>query len=407
MKNLITLSMAMSCMLPGFASAFTFGQAIKTIEKHPQLLTSEGRIELLREQGAQAGSWGDPKFGVAAKNFPKDDLRNDITPMTGVEYSISQTIALTNKYSKMENALRGEAKAAAMDGLYLKKAIHRELWALAIQKRSLEREIQIHKENKSWLKNMIDVSEGLYANGKVSQQAVLELQIRSSETDALISNKGHDLERNRAQLSYFLPGLPGELELNSVPWAVLDSDFSKKVAPNEKELALSEMAKSSEIELDSRKLGYVPDMTVSLGYTKRSDKVDNVGDFVSAGVFFTLPLSGKQYAAADAARAKLRVAKESLNDYRLKRKAELSNLELQIQKAQKELSILQKGSLLYAKSARDIAAKSYALGNTGYLELLQAELKYQNLRLQENTLMEKHLLGKADYLFLRGDSLNE
>lgn len=46
---------------------------------------------------AAKSSWGDPKFGVAARNFPKETLANDESSMTGIEYYLSQNIPLTTK----------------------------------------------------------------------------------------------------------------------------------------------------------------------------------------------------------------------------------------------------------------------------------------------------------------------
>jgi len=58
-------------------------------------------------------------------------------------------------------------------------------------------------------------------------------------------------------------------------------------------------------------------------------------------------------------------------------------------------------------SSQQIVSKSYALGNSSYLELLQSELKLQSLQQQRISLEEKLLLSKVDLKYLRGESLNE
>ena len=68
---------------------------------------------------------------------------------------------------------------------------------------------------------------------------------------------------------------------------------SKKITDN-KELGLKERLKAKELSLSASKLNYVPDLTVSLGYTKRPN-IDGNGDFVGASISFPLPFSGEKY----------------------------------------------------------------------------------------------------------------
>lgn len=387
--------------------AYTFDQVSKKVREHPKVETLISAVKATEEEGAAKSSWGDPRFGINARNFPKETLADDQSPMTGIEYSLSQNIPLTTKYGNIERSYKNLVKSQLYDVVHQKRSLIQILWNLAIVKRNLGQDVKIIKENVGWLDNMIKVSKRLYANGKLSQQAVLELQIRKSELEAELSNKRHTLAHAEESLKYLSGDLPGELELESVPWKLLKIEFKKQYPSNEKELALKEKIQASDLMLKAQKLSYVPDISFSLGYIKRDQDIDEHGDFVSAGISFSLPLSKKEYAEVDGAFAQKLEAQHQLKNYHLKRTSELKGLEHQIMKMQDELKILDKKSLVFARSSREITSKSYGLGGASYIELLQSELKYQNLLLRQNSLNADLAAKTIEYLFLRGDELYE
>lgn len=385
--------------------AFTFEEAIEKIEKHPKIETLISEVNILREKGDEESSWGDPILAVKARNVPKDSLALDESPMSGIEYTVSQRLPLTTRFSRIEDSYEKLAQAKGLSMERQKKALQSLVWKLAISKRQLLSDIKILKENLSFLNNMLDVTKRLYANAKTSQQAVLELQIRKSELEAKIDNLNFGLKELMSNFSYLSEGLAGEFEHESAPWRVLKVSFQEKVGPDERQLELKKSLEASELGLRAQKLSYVPDINLNLGYVQRDSQVDDYGDFVSVGVSFSLPLSAKKYAQSDLALAKKIKARHELSEYELSRKSELKRLEAEILKMRNELKILDSKTLPFGKSAREITSKSYGLGNASYIELTQAELRLQNLWLRRNKL-EGELSSKSiDYLYLRGDDL--
>ena len=84
--------------------AMTFAQAIKALHSHESVDSVRLKSKALDKEAESRGSWGDPKFKIAAKNFPKDSLKDDQTPMSGIEMGVSQKIALTTKYGNLERS---------------------------------------------------------------------------------------------------------------------------------------------------------------------------------------------------------------------------------------------------------------------------------------------------------------
>jgi len=387
--------------------AYTFKAAASKIKEHPQVMALINEAQALESKAKSESSWGDPILSIKASNFPQDSLADNRTPMTGIQFSLSQRVPLTTKYSKIEQSYLYLSKSQKFDALNQKRVLMQLLWGIAIEKRKFFQNREILKENLGWLKNMIKVSKRLYTNGKISQQALLELQIRQSELEAQISNISFSLKDIERQAQYLVGELSGELVLKSTPWSLLKVDLNHAVASDAVEKSFKKKLEASESMTSAQRLNYVPDLTISVGYTKRNDEVDDVGDFVSAGVGLSLPLSSKRYAQAGVSYINKLKMHNELKNYKAKRESELSRLKLQIHKVNAELSIIKNKSLAFAKGSRDITAKSYGLGGTSYLELLQSELKYQDLLMRKNELNADLAMKQVQYLFLSGDSLYE
>lgn len=385
------------------AMGYSFSEAVKSIEDHDAVSSINQMAGALTEKGALAGSWGDPMVKLAAKNFPKDSLKDDETPMTGIEVGLSQKIALTTKYGNTQDAYESLGKAKGHDAEDKKRSLIVSLWKIVIDQRRLTEEIQIFKENLEWVKKILKISKKLYSNGKTSQQALLDIQIRKSEIEAGISNKEFELQESQAKLSYLLD-LEGELDFKSVPWDFGSSRSKEKL--DLKELSLESSLKAKEHLLTAAKQSYVPDLTLSIGYTKRSN-IDNRGDFLSAAVVFPLPISGKKYAGHSRAVFERAAAKSGLRNYRKLKESKERMIKHSIAKIEGELLILNDKTLKYAENSRKVTSKSYGYGRSSYVELLQSELKLQSLLLKRSKLLAILLAKKIELRYLVGESLHE
>lgn len=393
------------------ALSYSFREAVKSIEEHPAIYQTLSEANSLEGEGREKGSWGDPEVGIKARNLPietnGESFPLDASPMSGIEYSLAQKFALSNKYSKVQNSFKLSAKAKRLDSVRQKKSMVATLWNLAILKRRYLKDREIYQENSVFLADMLKITNRLYVNGKVGQQAVLELQIRKSELDAELSNIKHQLAQVERSLAYFVKGGSGELDLDTVPWSLVDRKSKAQYGPDERELSLESQLEASDLALGASKLNYIPDLKLSLSYIERDSSVDDFGHFMSAGVFFTLPLSSQKYGASDGAVAKKLKAQNELKDYRLKRTSELGNTQIDIQKIKAELEILNSKTAPFASASRQVTSKSYGLGKASYIELNQAWLRLQKILLKRNALEAELTMKKVGHLFLRGDELYE
>tara|TARA_Y100000590_G_scaffold448120_1_gene584301 strand:+ start:230 stop:1459 length:1230 start_codon:yes stop_codon:yes gene_type:complete len=384
------------------AKAITFEKAIKALQSHESVDSVRFKSKALSEEAELKGSWGDPKFKIAAKNFPKDSLKDDQTPMTGIEFGVSQKIALTTKYGNIEDAFKSLSNAYQFEADDKKEALTKAFWEILIIKRKVSEELEILKENNTWISKILKVSKRLYSTGKTSQQALLDIQIRKSEIESELNNKKYELSQIDDRLKYLIG--TADIKTASIPWKSLKTS-SDKLKDN-KELSLKEKLKAKDLALSASKKNYVPDLTVSLGYTKRSD-IDGNGDFVGAAISFPLPFSGEKYSKHGQAVQEKYMAVKNFENYKRQKNRDISVLRKEIEKLLGELSILKEKTIKFARNSREITAKSYSLGNSTYVELLQSELKLQKILMHKIMLEAKRDIKRATLKYVKGESLNE
>lgn len=369
------------------AWAESFDYFVQKINEHEMIRMMNSSAAASREMGVKQGSWGDPTFKIAANNFPKDSLKKDETPMTGIQFSIMQKFGLTTKYGNLEKSFKALAEAIEMDREHGKRLLFTELWNLAIELEKTEFDLEIYKENLEWIQKMLGVSKKLYSNGKLAQQGLLDIQIRKAQLETDISNSEHKKNELFAMLGYIAGAEESKnLDIKSVPWKIMEKSNLDDLDFQEKKLVKE--LDSAGYNLKSSKQNFVPDLTVGLAYTQRAN-IDRVYDFVGASVSFPLPLSSTKYANYSEAVHRKSAKERSLRNYRLKRNSELQMLEHSLKKLSEELDILNKKTINFARSSRDVTSRSYRLGRATYIELLNSELQLQQYLIKRNDVKKK------------------
>ncbi len=384
------------------ANATTFEEALLKLEQHESVESAHFEYKARSEEAKIKGSWGDPKFKIAAKNFPIDTLSYAQTPMTGVEFGISQKVPLTSKYGKIKHAFDALAEAYHYEAKDKKENLTKAFWEILILKRRLSEELSILNENSIWIEKILKVSKRLYATGKVSQQAILEIQIRKAEIERDISNKGYDLSQIDNKLIYLIGG--DKVEERSIPWASLQKNTGKQV--DYKELGLQEKLNAKEYNLNASRLNQIPDMTVSLGYTQRSD-IDGQGDFISAAITFPIPISDERDSKYTMAMQEKFQALSHYENYKRAKDRDIALISKEIQKLISEIEILDNKIIKFAMNSRHITSKSYGIGNATYIELLQSELKLQNILIHKVRLEAKRDMKRVALKYIKGEPLHD
>lgn len=142
-----------------------------------------------------------------------------------------------------------------------------------------------------------------------------------------------------------------------------------------------------------------------MSYTKRSN-IDDRGDFLSASISFDLPFSVKKFGENEKAIQDKYIALKEKVKYKREKFRSVSIYSKEIARIIEELKILTNKTIKFAKNSREITAKSYALGNSSYSELLQKELKLQEILMQKILLKAQRDSKQVALKYTRGESLD-
>jgi outer membrane protein TolC len=386
-------------------SETNFLKILNLIDDSPKIQAELANISSTIEQSELVGSWGDPKFKISAMNFPKDSLSRDTSMMTGIQFGLSQKFSLTGKYGALKDSMREHANAGKASLEQLKRELAFFIWQVAIEKEKLVKIKKILQENLAWMKNNLKVTNRLYSTGKLNQQAVLDLKIRLTELETEIEKNKNSVEILNFQLTEILNNENIlNIDLQTVSWERLNKWNSLKSSQDVKIQSLKHMINSKQRSVSAQNRNYFPDVTIGVSYTKRND-IDGVGDFVGASLTIPIPLSSKRYAKKDKAVFEKYAAEKKLRSYKITKKMQLEKLKIKIKENEKELSDQKNKNVQFAKSSRDIVAKSYARGGSDYIKFLKAELQYQTQLVKKVNLESSLKNKKLKYLFIHGDSL--
>jgi outer membrane protein, heavy metal efflux system len=384
------------------AGEVSFKDYVHEIAAHYEVLALKLQSEALNQESQVKGTWGDPEFKLSALNFPKETISRNKSPMTGIKYSLIQKIAFTNKYGNIEDAYQLAAQARMLDADNQKIFFIKTLWHISINKRMILSELKILNENKEWIENTLSVSKKLYTNGKIGQQAILDIQVRRNNLEAMIYNQETTLQIITSQLSYFNNNY-SSIDLESVPWKLLDSE---NIASDFVEYAHKKNLASKEQFLLAQRKSFMPDIKLELSYTRRNN-LDGLGDFVGASLSFPLPFSTTQYGNYGKAIRERAIANATYKSYKNRKRAKVKEFTLLIKKMTNELDILSKKTKGFAVNSRDITSRSYRLGKASYIELLNSELQLQKILLKENKLVSQLDKIKVERNYLKGAALYE
>ncbi len=366
------------------ASELSFNEAQKRVLAHELLQASRHRAQALEGRAQVDGAWGDPVLSIGANNLPIDhNFKRDVTPMTGISFGIAQKIPLGARIANKEEASLARAKKAGTDGELLGHQLMARLWINLISIRRMERDLNYLSENERWLESMVKVSKKLYSNGKITQQALLDIQIRHNQVLAQQSEKRSTLKSLRADQAFLL-GENKSIDLKTVPWKKLT------LVNEDRDLKASSLelgARSAELERSASRWARIPEVTVGLNYIKR-ENIDGKGDFASLMLSFPMPFGNTRSGSEVQANQDWLVAQNELKSYQREKGSRIESLSSQLESL-KEQQELTKRSLSFARTARETSAKSYRLGALSYFDLLQAELRQQELEFKSNELEAK------------------
>jgi outer membrane protein TolC len=375
---------------------------------NPRILAAMNVAEAAEARVPQAGALPDPVLGVGVMNFPVADpsLSRDMMTMTTVQ--LGGQFPWPGKLSLREEVAALMAEAARWEVERTRQEVLADVKATYYRVYFLDRALAVTGRNEVHVGDFARLTSAKYGVGTGAQPDVLKALVErtrlADQVVALAEERTSAVARLNALLgrptdtplpsadlpeglrtaaleqestvasfaSASLPGLaaadgqtaPGipsvaELQRLALEHNPMIQAHVRRVAAQERALSLAEKAK-------------LPDVSISLAYSRRAD----VGDFANVMVSAPLPVfSGRKQDQAVVEEAAV------LADHRARHQvmvdqvdAEIASLAAGLQRAHDQLVLLNDGILPQARTSLSSATASYQVGRVDFLTLLDAQV---------------------------------
>jgi len=355
---LMILITVVSLPATALAASDPLALADEAARKNPGIDALRARSAALSAIADSVGTWKDPMLGVEYVNAPVDSFRLDRSPMSGLQFSLQQTLPewgwskASREVAKPHTAASRHATVEAQ--VQLKRAVEILYWRLS-QSDLLHRVTRSHLERTQELLGAVQVH---YEVGRVGQNAVLRLGVLR---DRLRDDLG-DFELVDRQIS-----------------AGLNEALSR---PMRNEPRLQQIREEVRAEGQEAKLARIktrPEVNVWAKYRLRTvdTPMDDGTDFVSLGVAVPIPWGSRKrglgeeaahHEAERAARARLDAAVNHIA-------AELEIAEAAWSRAFDKASTYRETLIPAARATLQATLSDFSVGKADFASLYDSEVE--------------------------------
>jgi len=375
------------------------------LASNPDLRATQETWLMFDKKVGQATSFDDPQLTFGLNAYPVDSFKDDETPMTGKDITLTQKFPFPGKRDA-----RGEI--ATQQALWYKWVYEDQRLQLVKKIRdtyyqlyAFDRSIVIMEEDLSILDDFIRLTETRYQVGKGLQQDVLRAQVeRSKLMDRLFVQR----QERESKLSEFnaLLARPSSQTLSTperldLPVLSLTLESLQEATEESRPLFMAYRSVIDRYNAQRRlaRLDRYPDFGVYAGYRIREDvpgdPVDGA-DFVSAGVSINLPIfqSRRTDAIAEAAAGE-RMALRQYEGFRNQVASRIHAAWAQLERTRKQALLLETGIIPQARQVFQSAMAAYRVGKVDFLSLLDALLSLDRYQIDHHRAVAESLRSFA------------
>jgi outer membrane protein TolC len=347
---------------------------------NPSLDGMRERIRMKENAAIKAGALDDPKLRMAILNLPTQswDFRQE--DMTGKEIGISQMFPWPGMRKTREEMVLREKEEAEFVLEEMRSTLRSEIKMTYAELASVRKQIEAVRRSQDVLKDIVGVTEEIYAVGKGSQPDVLRGQLeygRMREMRIGLENREQVLSVRLNTLAALPADRPvpplGDLPEISVPYGQADLvGIYEAERPARK--ALQARAHRGDSSIRMANLAGKPEFEVSVSYMQRDAMPDGTkrSDMVSSMVTMTLPVwrKGKTEPGIREMEAEKRMAGRDLANLDLETSNSIGR-SLATMKSRREAAVLYRTTLIpQAEQSFQATAESYRVGKTDFPMLM-------------------------------------
>jgi cobalt-zinc-cadmium efflux system outer membrane protein len=378
------------CVGPvAYAHAASLEELVATaLRDNPEVSAARQRWSADRQVPAQVGAFDDPDAGVI---WP-------LTPMANADGQQQATVFVSQKlpfWGKRDLRAEAAARAALASGeavrvveLEVVTQLKERYYDLAY----VSEAIRITEADRALVADIVDAALAHYRAGHGQQRDVLRAQVAlSRDTDRLL-----DLKEQRSTLETRLNRLLGRAEPSLVGDAALPEELP--VVPAVSDLA-AEMEGSRpalrglarQVEANRSRLAlahkeYFPDLTARVDYSftgeGRTPLTDGGDDGYMAMLAINLPIwRGRLRAGVAEAEGRLAAAEAAYREELDRGREEVADLRFRLSTSVNQVALFDTGLVPQAEQALRATMEAYRTGQADFLDLLDAERDWLELRI--------------------------
>ncbi len=357
---------------------------------NPSLASMQERIRAKENAAARAGALDDPKAWVAISNLPVDSWSFRKEDMTGKELGVSQMFPFPGKRKlKTDVALR-EKEETEFDLQEMRNMLRADVKMAYAELAAVRKQADAVRRSREILKEIIAVSQEMYAVGKVPQSDVHRGQVefeKMREMLLMFDSRERSLAIRLNTLAALPPGQPvppldnlAELPVTRTRDELLALYTINRPARK----ALLVRIGKGEASVAMARREYYPDIEVSASYMQRDAMPDGTSrsDMFSSMVLFTLPVwrAAKLDPAVREMTAEREMARRDLEALDLEASNAIGGALAAIESRLSVAALIRTTSVPHAETAFETTLASYRVGKVDFPMLMDSIMNVLALR---------------------------
>jgi cobalt-zinc-cadmium efflux system outer membrane protein len=375
--------------LPRIAAATPLDDLVATaLRDNPRIVAARQLALAAGELPAQVSSLADPKVGIA---WYLSEVETRVGPQEQRLF-LSQSFPFWGTRALRGERAEGLAQAAAATVHDVALAVATEVKERYYDLAYVEESLRITEADRALVADIVEAALAHYGAGHGQQRDVLRAQVAlSRDTDRLLT-----LRVQRTTLITALNELLARDKLTPIDGVALPEALpavgtmaelrAEMVAARPRLAALNQRVAAARTAVDLARRQYYPDLTAAFDYTITGEGPlpveDNGTDSYWATLSINLPIWRKRLAAGvSEARARVAALEASYRDELERAERELADLRFRLSTSLNQVALFDTGLVPQAEQALRATMDAYRTGNAGFLDLLDAERDWLELRL--------------------------
>ncbi|HSL91938.1 MAG TPA: TolC family protein [Candidatus Limnocylindrales bacterium] len=383
---------------------------------NPSLSAMQERIRMKENAAIRAGALDDPKAWIGVSNVPVRSWSFREEDMTGKEIGLSQMFPYPGKRKLRTDVVVREKEQTEYDLQEMRNMLRSEIEMAYAELTHVRRQIEDTRRSREILKEVVTISQEMYAVGKVTQADVHRGQVEFEKMREMLLV----LENREKVLSIRLNTLAALPPDQPIPLLEHQHEFTLPYRPEELESAYKEdrpARKSLEARIlrgeasiaMARRESY-PDFEVSASYMQRDAMPDGTSrpDMFSSMLSVNLPIwrTGKLEPLVREMTAEREMARRELSSFDLEAVNAIRKSLASIENSSRVATLYRTTLIPHAETAFEVNLESYRVGKIDFPMLLDSIMAVLSFRKGYHEMLGDLFMEKARLEATVGKELN-